>query len=57
MKPHFLLNVKGILANDVRDPTWRRVHESGGRFVRGPRDLSDEEQRDLTVCYYWRRFA
>ena len=57
MERRFLSNAKGVLTTDVRDPTWRRVQESDRTFVRAPRDLSDEEMKDLTVWYYWRRHA
>jgi hypothetical protein len=54
-EPRFLKNVKGVLTGDVRDPTWRRVHEEDRTLVRAFGDLSSDELRDLTIWYYWRR--
>ena len=55
MEERFLPNVKGVLATDVHDPQWRRAAEYDRAFVRAPRDLSDDEQRDLSAWYYWRK--
>lgn len=55
MEKRFLQNVKGVLPTDHRDPDWRRVAEYDRAFVRAPRDLSDDEYRDLSNWYYWRR--
>jgi hypothetical protein len=55
MERRFLGNVKGIRENDVRDPTWRSARHSDRTSVRAPRELSEQELRDLTAWYYWRR--
>ena len=55
MEPRFLRHVRAPLPTDVRDPDWRPVGEGDRTFVRKPRDLSDEEYRDMNVWYYWRR--
>lgn len=55
MDPRFLQHVRAALPGDERDPAWRCVTEDDRPFVRKPRDLSLDEERDLTVWYYWRR--
>jgi hypothetical protein len=55
MESRFVGNVRGVQANDVRDPDWRPVADSDRAFTRVPRDLSDSEYGDLTVWYYWKR--
>jgi len=53
MESRFVGNVKGVQPNDVRDREWRPVAEYDHPFTRVPRDLSESEQGDLSVWYYW----
>jgi hypothetical protein len=55
IEQRLLQHVRAALPTDARDPAWRPVSESDRSFVRKPRDLSDDEYRELVVWYYWRR--
>jgi uncharacterized protein YjiS (DUF1127 family) len=57
MERRFIGNVKGVRASDIRDQTWRQVSEHDRRHVRALNDLSEHEQRDLGIWYYWKRHA
>src|SRR5262245_7345813 len=46
-------HVKGVLPGDERDPRWRRAMEADRAHIRTPRDLSQNEHRDLKIWYYW----
>ena len=55
MEKRFVKHVRGVQPDDEQDPQWRRLVDGDRRFRRVPAELSDEEQRDLDVWYYWRQ--
>ena len=58
MESRFVGNVRGIQANDQRDPEWRLVEAADRASVRVPRDLTEAEAGNLNVWYYWQhRYA
>jgi hypothetical protein len=51
----FVGNVRPPGPGETRDPEWRPAVESDQRSSRVPRDLSDEEYKNVETWYYWKR--
>lgn len=49
----FKPNVKGILSNDIRNPSWRLAEETDRRHVRTPAKLAEENPDGPWQWYYW----
>jgi hypothetical protein len=50
----FHQNVKGVLAGDVRDETWRLVVEEDRKHVTTPSVLANNKPNGNWKWYYWR---
>jgi hypothetical protein len=51
----FKENIEGVLAEDVRDASWRPVTESDRKLVTTPAILAKERPDGSWPWYYWRR--
>ena len=52
-EPRFKGNVKGVLAGDVRDPSWRQVTDADKSKVTTPAHLGKEMPNGSWPWYYW----
>jgi hypothetical protein len=57
MEARFVENARGVLADDVSDPSWRRVVSTDCVFTKVPADLAETDLLHPEVLYYWRRSA
>jgi hypothetical protein len=53
MEARFVANVKGVLADDVRDLSWRKVVSTDCVFAKAPTELSSADLQHRAVLYYW----
>jgi len=56
-EPRFKSEVKGVLAGDRRDPSWRRVTQADRSKVTSPAKLNKERPNDPWPWYYWVLYA
>ena len=47
--------VRPVVSTDERDPEWRHVDDRDRPAIRAPRDLAENEWKDLNAWYYWKR--